>query len=53
MPVRVLGMVRKGQGLGAGVIPGVASMNAINYFAIALEDYDDFTKEGVVEAVIL
>ena len=46
-------MIRKGQGLAASAIPGVAAMSAINYFAIALEDYDDFTKEGLIEAVIL
>jgi hypothetical protein len=53
VPVRVLGLVKKGQGLGASAIPGVAAMNAINYFAIALEDYVDCTKEGVIECVIL
>lgn len=53
VPVRVLGLVKKGQGLGASAIPGVAAMNAINYFALALEDYQDLTKEGTIECVIL
>lgn len=52
VPVRVLGPVKKGQGLGASAISGVASMNAINYFAVALEDYMEY-NEGVIEAVIL
>lgn len=53
VPVRVLGLVKKGQGLAASAIPGVAAMSAINYFAVALEDYEDFTKEGIIECVIL
>ena len=52
VPVRVVGIVRKGQGLGASAIPGVATTNSLCYFAIALEDYTAL-EEGIIEAVIL
>jgi len=53
VPVRVLGTVRKNQGLGPSAVPGVATMASHNYFAIALQDYDNFGEEGIIEAVIL
>jgi len=52
VPVRVVGIIRKGQGLGASAIPGVATTNSLCYFAIALEDYTAL-EEGIIEAVIL
>ena len=52
VPVRVIGPVKKGQGLGASALPGVATMNLTNYFGVALEDYLEYT-EGLIEAVIL
>ena len=52
VPVRVIGIVKKGQGLGASAIPGVAMTNNIIYFAIALENYTAF-EEGIIEAVII
>lgn len=52
VPVRVIGPVKKGQGLGASALPGVATMNITNYFGVALEDYTEYT-EGLIEAVIL
>jgi hypothetical protein len=53
VPVRVIGTVKKGQGLGASSIPGVAAMDMVNYFAVSLGDYNDHGQEGIVEAVIL
>ena len=52
VPVRVLGPITKGQGLGASALPGVAAMNAVNYFGIALQDHLEYT-EGLIECVIL
>lgn len=52
VPVRVVGLIKKGQGLGISALPGVATMSAINYFAIAMEDYDSY-NEGVIEAVVI
>jgi hypothetical protein len=52
VPVRVVGPIKKGQGLGASLIPGVATVSLTNYFGVALEDYLEYT-EGLIEVVIL
>ena len=52
VPIRVIGVIKKGQGLGSCPVSGVAAIDNVNYFAIALEDYTS-TEEGIIEAVIL
>jgi hypothetical protein len=52
VPVRVIGRIKKGQPIATSETKGVGCFNAINYFALSLEDKDT-EEEGVVEAVIL
>lgn len=52
VPVRVKGMIKKGQPIGTGRSLGVGEYNVVNHFAIALETKTT-EEEGVIEALIL
>jgi hypothetical protein len=52
VPVRIFGNIRKGQPISLSEHKGVGCFNAINFFAISLEDKET-EGEGIVEAVIL